>query len=86
MTDVGSIAGIYRYPVKSMLGEQLDNRRQLSVDEYESVETEKDRALEQESYQVNSPGFESWRNEFYVRNKRLTFEGIRDYIRLYKMN
>ncbi|MCP5070273.1 MAG: hypothetical protein GY946_27205, partial [bacterium] len=24
MTDVGSVAGIYRYPVKSMLGESLD--------------------------------------------------------------
>jgi 3-hydroxy-3-methylglutaryl CoA synthase len=59
----------------------LDARRDVSVQEYERIETRRTELVEQRDYAV--PTSDAWFDEYYRDKGRLVFLGVRDYYRQY---
>ena len=61
----------------------LDARREVSVEEYERIETRRTALIEQRDYQAPSDDPSGWFDEYYKGRRRLVLLGVQDYYRQY---
>ncbi|MEO8551679.1 MAG: hydroxymethylglutaryl-CoA synthase [Kofleriaceae bacterium] len=61
----------------------LDRRRQVTVEEYEAVERERDRAIDAGDHTPDRALLGDWYERYYTRAPHLVFEGTREHYRRY---
>jgi hydroxymethylglutaryl-CoA synthase len=65
------------------VGQKLNGRRQVSVAEYEAIETQRAEWVESGDYRVPLDSLGHWYDQFYRGKHLLTFQGMTDFYRQY---
>ena len=62
----------------------LDERRAVTVDEYEMMERTRDASIEQPDFTPDFSILDNWYDTYYATRPRLVLKAVRDYYRTYE--
>lgn len=63
---------------------RLDGRRQLTVEEYEAIERERNDAVGKRDHRPTTAGLQGWYDQYYAGRQLLVLDRVEDYVRRYR--
>ena len=81
--SVRYVDGAREIAVAAGAGDLLKSRREISVEEYESIETQRTELIDRGDYKIARDEPSGWYDEYYQGENRLVFLGMKEYYRQY---